>query len=167
MRRGGPQPGDLLLDPVILLALAVLVLNDHVLKGPGPAPLTGILSGMAGLILMPSVLVAGTELLAWLRGRWLTSTMRPMLAASVAVGTAYALVELLPAATELYAWTWGMLQWPGATVLALLGGDPLPGIVPVRAVADPFDLLALPCLAIPVLLQGRRLSAASSTVSAA
>jgi hypothetical protein len=167
MRRGAPQPGDLLLDPVILLALAVLVLNDQVLKGPGPAPLTGIMSGMAGLVLMPSVLVAGIELLARLRGAWLAPSMRLMLAASLAVGSAYALVELLPAATDLYGWTWGMLQWPGATALALLGGHPLPGIVPVRAIADPFDLLALPCLAIPVLLQARRLSAASSTVSAA
>ena len=167
MRRLSPQAGDLLLDPVILLTLAILVVNDHVLKGPGPAPLTGILSGTAGLVLMPTVLVAGIELLAWLRGRWLAPSMRPMIATCLAVGTAYALVEVLPPATELYRWTWGTLQWPGATVLALIGGQPIPAVVPVSAVADPFDLLALPCLAIPMLLQARRAATASSTVSAA
>jgi hypothetical protein len=167
MKRLSGQPGDLLLEPAILVTLAVLVLNDHVLKGPGPAPVTGILSGMAGLVLMPAVLVAGMELLAWLRGRWLAPRMPPMLAASAAVGTAYAMVELVPAATELYRWTWAWLQWPGAAVLALLGGHPLPAITPVRAVADPFDLLALPCLAIPILIQARRASAGSRTVSPA
>jgi hypothetical protein len=160
-----PQAGDLLLAPVILLALTTLVVNDHVLKGIGPAPLTGILSGIAGSVLMPAVLVAGVELFTSLRGRWMAPSIAPMLAACLAVGMAYAAVELVPAATELYRWTWGMLQWPGAAVLALAGGHPAPGLVPAQAVADPFDLLAMPFLAIPVILQARR-SSVSSTGSA-
>jgi hypothetical protein len=168
MRRSpvvGPQPGDVLLAPVILLALATLVVNDHVLKGVGPAPLTGILSGIAGLVLMPSLLVAGVELLMTLRGRRMAPSIAPMLGACLAVGIAYAAVELLPMATELYRWTWGMLQWPGATALALTGGHPPPGLVPAQAVRDPFDLLAIPFLAIPVMVQARRASASSGSLA--
>ena len=156
-----------MLDPVILLALTTLVLNDHVLKGVGPAPVTGILSGLAGLILMPVVLVAGAELFSWARGRSIVPALEPMLAGCLAVGSAYALVELLPAATELYRWVWGIVQWPGSAVIELAGSGSLPAVVPVQAVADPFDLLALPILAVPVVLQARRASAASSTFTPA
>lgn len=158
MRRTPPQAADLLLEPVVLLALATLVINDHVLKGVGPAPLTGILSGIAGLVLVPAVLVACHELVIALRGRWMAPSMVPMLGACLAVATAYGAVELLPAATDIYRWTWGVLQWPAATLLALAGGQAPPALVPVRAVADPFDLLALPVLAIPLVLQARRTS---------
>ena len=167
MRRTPPQAGDLLLEPVILLAMATLVVNDHVLKGVGPAPLTGILSGIAGLVLVPAVLVAGLELLMSLRGRWMAPSMVPMLGACLAVGTAYGAVELLPAATDIYRWTWGVLQWPAATLLALAGGQAPPALVPVRAVADPFDLLALPVLAIPLVLQARRMSVPSGRFTTA
>ena len=162
-----PQAGDLLLDPMILLALATLVLNDHVLKGVGPAPVTGILSGIAGLVLMPVVLIAGAELFGSARGRWTAPALAPMLAACMAVGSAFALVELLPVATELYRWTWGIVQWPAAAVMELAGSRSLPEVVPVQAVADPFDLLALPVLAIPVMLQARRASVPSSTFTPA
>jgi hypothetical protein len=150
------QPGDLLLSWPILLSLLTLVVNDHLLKGVAPPPLTGILSGVAGLVLMPAVLVAGLELSGPVRIRSWRPTMMPMVAAGLAVGTAYAAVELLPAGAELYRWTWGALQWPVATVIAIAAGQPSPGIVPVLAVADPFDLLALPALALPLLAQARR-----------
>jgi hypothetical protein len=161
------QAGDLMLDPMILLALSTLVVNDHVLKGVGPAPLTGILSGIAGLVLMPVVLVAGAELILSARGRWLAPAMGPMLASCLAVGCAYALVELVPAATELYRWTWGIIQWPVSAVIELAGSRSLSDVVPVRAVADPLDLLALPVLAIPVMIQARRASVASRTFTPA
>lgn len=161
-----PQPGDLLLAPAALLALAALVVNDHVLKGVGPPPLTGILSGFAGLVVMPALLVAGAELLVAHRHRWVAPTMTPMLIACLAVGIAYGAVEMVPAATELYRWTWGLLQWPGAALLALASGHELPLVIPAQAVADPFDLLALPALAAPIAVQARRASVASGTFAA-
>lgn len=150
------QPGDLLLAWPILLSLVTLVVNDHVLKGVAASPLTGILSGVAGLALTPAVLVAGIELAGSARHRPWQPTLMPMVAACLAVGTAYGLVELLPAGTELFRWTWGALQWPVATVIAVAAGQPVPGIVPVLAVADPFDLLALPALVVPLAVQARR-----------
>jgi len=55
-------PGDVLVRPIALAALALLILNDHVLKSAFPGPLTGKLSDVAGLMLFPIVLVAGWEL---------------------------------------------------------------------------------------------------------
>lgn len=150
------QPGDLLLAWPILLSLVILVVNDHLLKGVGPSPLTGILSGVAGLVLMPAVLVAGTEVAGSIRHRPWHPTLMPMVAAGLAVGAAYGAVELLPAGAELYRWTWGALQWPVAALIATAAGQPAPGIVPVLAVADPLDLLALPALAVPFAVQARR-----------
>jgi len=34
-------PGDVLVRPIALAALALLILNDHVLKSAFPGPLTG------------------------------------------------------------------------------------------------------------------------------
>jgi hypothetical protein len=53
--------GDILLAPPVLIALAVLVVNDQLLKATVPGPLTGILSGIAGLVLTPAVLVGAVE----------------------------------------------------------------------------------------------------------
>lgn len=150
---------------MILVALAVLVVNDHVLKSVAPGPLTGILSGLAGLVLTPALLVAGVELASSVRARWVGPSVRPMLGACLLVGTAYAAVELVPLATDLYRWTWGALQWPGASALALAEGGRLPAVVPVRAVADPADLLALPVLLVPIVIQARRASAAFGTLA--
>jgi hypothetical protein len=167
MRRSSQVPlqaGDLLLEPASLVAMAVLVVNDHILKGVGPAQLTGLLSGIAGLVLMPALLTAGAEMVTSLRGRWRKPELRPMLVACLLVGAAYAAVELFPFATETYRWTWGALQWPVASILAVVEGGAVPGIVSVQAVADPWDLLALPALAVPLLVQARRVTAASGTL---
>ncbi len=53
-----PAKRPALLHPVFLGALALLVVNDHVLKGSGLAPgwLTGKLSDFAGLVVAPVVL---------------------------------------------------------------------------------------------------------------
>jgi hypothetical protein len=150
------EPGDILLAWPILLSLLTLVVNDHLLKGAAPAPLTGTLSGVAGLVLMPAVLVAGIEVGGSIRHRSWQPALMPMVVAVLAVGSAYAVVELLPAGTELYRWTWGTLQWPVAAAIATAAGQPAPGIVPVLAVAEPFDLLALPALAVPLAIQARR-----------
>lgn len=51
--------GDSLLHPVVLVAVVVLVLNDHWWKGVGPALVTGRLSDVAGLLFFPLLLQDG------------------------------------------------------------------------------------------------------------
>ena len=58
------RPGDLLLHPIAVLAVAVLVINDHVLKGLAPGLLTGKLSDLAGLLFFPLLLASVVELAA-------------------------------------------------------------------------------------------------------
>jgi hypothetical protein len=108
-------------DPVFWGALALLALNDHVLKGSrmAPAALTGKLSDVAGLLVAPLVL-------AWLLR---IRTRRGWAAVHAAVGLGFALVQAEPVARGLEELARG------------LG-------VGARLWADPSDLLALPALAL-------------------
>ncbi len=58
MKDGGPTDRAALSHPVFWVALALLIVNDHVLKGAGVLPgwLTGKLSDVAGLIVAPILL---------------------------------------------------------------------------------------------------------------
>ena len=74
-----------LLHPAFLAALSVLAANDHVLKTAAPGVVTGKLSDIAGLVVLPvllSVLLART-----VRGAW---------AVHVAVGAAFAAAQWVP-----------------------------------------------------------------------
>ncbi len=108
--------------PLFLVALAALVLNDHVLKGAGVAPawLTGKLSDVAGLIVAPIVLAT------LLGGR---GAVRRGLAFAL-VGGWFAAINLSPAAAD--------------ATCALLGAIGLPS----RIWVDPTDLVALAALPI-------------------
>ena len=80
------RPRDRLHHPLFLGALALLALNDHVLKGAGvlPGAVTGKLSDVAGLLVAPLVC-------AWLLR---VRTTRGWTLAHVAVGLGFALQEL-------------------------------------------------------------------------
>jgi hypothetical protein len=155
--RSRAVPGDALLHPLALAALALLLVNDHLLKGVAPSPLTGILSGVAGMVVMPLVLVALVEVASAAAGRWRGPGTLALVAACLVTAVGYAAVELVPAAADAYRFGWGALQWPGSALAALADGRALPAIVPVSAVSDPFDLLALAALAVPLLIGRARL----------
>lgn len=142
-----PAPGGALLHPVTLTALATLALNDHVLKRACPGVLTGKLSDLAGVVLLPVFAHALAELAAarlWKRplsaaagDRWLVGCVALSL-------LAFALPEVSPTAELVYRYGLGAAQWPFRAVAALLTGHALPQVRPVRATADVTDLAALP-----------------------
>lgn len=108
--RDGPS------HPLCLLALAVLVVNDHVLKAIVPGVVTGKLSDVAWIVVAPVVVAAVARHLG-VRGptaRW---------AGVAGAGGAFVVLQL-----------WAPL---GDTWVAVFGG---------RHVADPADLLALPAV---------------------
>jgi hypothetical protein len=115
------NPARALLTPTWLVALVVLALNDHLLKGAGllPGVVTGKLSDFAGMIVAPVLLAA----LLRVRSR------RGLLVCHAAVGAVFAAINLSPAAAD--AWT------------ALMAN-----IWPWRITVDPTDLIALPALAL-------------------
>lgn len=133
-----------LLRPVPLAALAVLLLNDWVLKrwDAAPAVLTGKLSDVAGLVFAPLLVTAVLDVVLMVAARAGAPVdfrlgPRRLLAAVLAVGALFAAVKLSPAAA--------------AALVAAAGSVGLDW----RIVSDPTDLLALPALGV-ALWVGRR-----------
>ncbi|SCL19117.1 hypothetical protein GA0070624_1685 [Micromonospora rhizosphaerae] len=111
--------------PVTVLALVVLVLNDHVLKAAQPGWLTGKLSDVAGLVLAPPLVAT------------LVALTVPRLPARAAVGLGLGLVGVgfTVVKTSGYAAAAASAAWSAVSGPSL-----------VRA--DRTDLLALPALAL-------------------
>jgi hypothetical protein len=138
--------------PITLLALGLLLLNDHVLKAAWPGPVTGKLSDLAGLIFFPLLMVSAAELALALVSRW----RRPgvgLLALAVGVsGIGFALVKTVPAITEASEWGFGLAQWVLSMPVRLAAGSPVPPIGSTTIAPDASDLVALPCLAIAFVI---------------
>lgn len=128
--RGDRESG--LLHPVALIAIAVLVINDHVLKDAYPSWLTGKLSDVAGLVFFPlllAVLLAPVARLGRIGREHLIALC------VIATGVGFAAIKLWEPATVVCEHVLGWLQLS-------------PG--PVQIVRDPTDLLALAALAFPL-----------------
>lgn len=133
-------PAGELLHPAPLVALAVLVVNDHVLKSWAaasgfPAVVTGKLSDLAGLLFFPLLVTAGLDLLLLVAARLgapIDFSLRRWKLALACGGTAalFASIKLsAPAAAAI------------AELLRQLG-------VEARIVVDPTDLVALPMIGV-------------------
>lgn len=143
-----------MVHPAMVLAVAVLALNDHWLKGrfgtePAAGVVTGKLSDVAGLAFFPALLVSVLEVARWAlrrgRGGWARS--RRELAVAMAVTAAgFAVVQVVPAAAAGYETTLAVLRWCPAGVAAGLGGGPRPSLPQVSHVMDPSDILCVPAV---------------------
>ena len=162
LREQGDEPdaGDALLHPVVLVALGLLLLNDHLLKATWPGPLTGKVSDVAGLAFAPILLVSAWELGGSIVGRWHRPTIRALLVAVVLTAIGFALVKAVPSAAAVFGWSLGVGQWllafPGRALL----GQPMPPVVQAAVVVDPTDLVALPGLALALWVGTPRVGAA-------
>lgn len=148
--------GDALLHPVALVAIALLIANDHIFKQAWPGVLTGKLSDFAGLGFFPLLLHAAWE--------WATAIVRrPSLGGHVALavcivttGAVFAAIKTVPVLGERYSDVLGWLQWLPSAVRALIGGDD-PGVAHrVMLASDPTDLIALAALVAPWLIASQR-----------
>jgi hypothetical protein len=142
-----PAPGGALLHPVTLSALCTLALNDQVLKHMYPSWLTGKLSDVAGVVLLPVFLHALCELAAariWRKPFSAADSDRWLLACVVTSLLAFALPEIWRPAELVYRYGLGAARWPFRALAALWSSQALPNLRPVRATADVTDLLALP-----------------------
>ena len=95
-------PADGLLYPVPLVALVLLVANDHWLKAAFPGFVTGKLSDVAGLVLAPPVLQAAWELARWSTGRPWGPSGGVLRFAVMAVALGFVAIKTLEPAAELY-----------------------------------------------------------------
>lgn len=164
-RRARPLRRAPLLHPIALGGLAILIINDHVLKHFFPSFLTGKLSGFAGMLLMPLVLSGLFELFSRWLGRapdFRTSNL-VLLIATVATMCGYTIVELWKPAETVYCFAWGVLQWPFRAVFSLFRHEAIGGIRPVAATADLTDLVALPMGLVALAVGWRRPPAGAKT----
>ena len=147
-----PRPsivvGENLLHRAALVAVTILLANDHLLKGVGPGWLTGKLSDVAGLVFFPLLLQAFAELAtAGLLRRWPRTRARWLLPVCCALtALLFALIKLWPPAASFYCHVAGALQWPFRSLFPWLTGGDLGPVKPVALVMDPTDLLALPAV---------------------
>jgi len=139
-----------LLTAPAILAIAVLVLNDHVLKARFGGWWTGKLSDVAGLAVFPLLIGAAIELST---GR--SVGRRGVAIAAASTGAVFAAIKLWAPAAALYRGGLATLQWPFRALGAIERGDALPAAGHVQLTMDPTDLLALPALGIAVWLAGR------------
>jgi hypothetical protein len=127
------------IHPVALAAVALLVVNDWVLKPrPGQGAIaravTGKLSDVAGLVFAPVVLTAVIGLVLHLAARLgarvdPSLSRRRLIVCTVAIGAGFAAVKLIPAAAH--------------ALVAMLSH-----VRPAAVVLDRSDLACLPALAI-------------------
>ncbi|HYQ26859.1 MAG TPA: hypothetical protein VER04_06560 [Polyangiaceae bacterium] len=139
-------PGRALLHPLAVLSLLLLIANDHWLKHAHPGVLSGKLSGFAAVLLLPLFLHALFELSYRASTRRLPSARvanRALCACLAVTCLVYAPPELWPPAETAYRYGLGALQWPFRGLWSLVRGEPAAGFLPVRATADPSDLVAL------------------------
>lgn len=141
--RPTPVPGDGLLHPLVVTAVALLALNDHWGKAAVPGWVTGKLSDVAGLAFFPLLLQAGWEV-----ARRARPSTRALAGAVAATALVFTLVKVWPPAAALYRCGLGLLQWPVHALVAWAGERPLPGHRHVALAMDATDLLALPALAL-------------------
>lgn len=146
-----------LATPLAIFAIALLIVNDHVLKAAYPGLVTGKLSDFAGLMFFPLLLSAASEQLGFRRG------MATVIAATVVTGLVFAAIKVSPAAGELYRSALASLQWPIRVLCAVIAGDPVPPVGQVQLTADRTDLIALVALAVPLGLAHRQPGAPSSS----
>jgi hypothetical protein len=142
VRKPGPGTGAsaalaALVNPVSLVAVATLLLNDHLLKYLSPSWLTGKLSDVAGLYFAPYVCLAALlTLLSFGRARWPSEWIA--VAVYGAIGIAFAMLKTSTAAADSFV----------AVLFALTGQH-------LSLVVDPSDLIALVSLPASYLLWAR------------
>ena len=153
-----PVPGDGLLHPVFAAAVALLLVNDHVLKTAFPGLVTGKLSDFAGLMFFPVLVVATWEVLASVARRWSGPRWLPLIVAVIVTAVVFVAIKVSSEGASLFAEVLGRIQWFGATLVAWVIGGPTPRVSPVAVVRDPTDLVALLALLVALAVGIRRIN---------
>jgi hypothetical protein len=157
----GALPEHRLLHPLALAAVALLVLNDHVLKPALGGAVTGKLSDLAGLTFFPLLLdvfvsAAQARAAAWRdHGARVRASDRSLLFCCVVTALAFTLVKTWGPAADAYRHGLALLQWPARLAAALFAGVGWIGPRPVALVMDATDLWALPAVLLAWVI-GRR-----------
>jgi hypothetical protein len=149
--RASSRPGDwldALLHPVPLVMLVLLMVNDHFLKVHYPGWLSGKLSDVAALVLLPFVLLALADLAAMASPRICAPGRRAVVGSVLLTAAIFTAMQATPLGADAYRWGLAAAQWPFHAIAPLFLGEPMPPLSPVRLTPDLSDLLALPAAAV-------------------
>jgi len=149
-------PGDILLHPLVLVAIGLLVLNDHVLKHLWPGLVTGKLSDVAGLLFFPLALVAAWEVALSIYGNPAHPSRTVILVAGIGSAILFAAAKITPVGNAMVGGALGWVQWLFASAVAWLGNTPSPRFMPAALVMDPGDLVALGAILASLWIGWRR-----------
>ncbi|MCP4436601.1 MAG: hypothetical protein GY812_14030 [Actinomycetia bacterium] len=150
------MPGDVLLHPLVVIALLTVAANDLYLKVEHPGFFSGKLSDFGALLYFPLFAVAVVEAGRWaLRRRPWQLTERSVGIAVAAVGVVFTLIKVSRPFADLWRSYVGYVVWPGRAAISIAAGDGWPAVAQVGVIEDPTDLVALPALAVAALI-GRR-----------
>src|SRR5262245_37442149 len=112
-----------LIHPVSLAATALLLVNDHVLKAALPGLVTGKLSDVAGLVMVPPVLAVVLAVVA----PWLGSDARAAVAVAAA-GAGFAAVKASPPMAAYASTLWSVVNGPSVVLADLTDLAALPAV---------------------------------------
>jgi hypothetical protein len=139
-------------------SVALLVLNDHLLKGSdGLSPaVTGKLSDLAGMCFFPLLMQAEVELILHRIGRPWGPSRRVLLGSAALCALFFAGIQLSAPLAQVWTHGLGLAQWPFHAAHAWTAGQALPTLMPVAHTADPTDILTTPAVGLAVWAGWRR-----------
>ena len=146
-RRGGA-----LVATIPLLAIALLAVDDHVLKPRFPGVITGKLSDVAGLAFFPTALVAAFEILV---PRARVASIAVARAAIALTAAGFVAVKTLPIANDAFRCALGAGPFALRSFRAIFGA-PSARFACTQVERDPSDLVALLALVVPYAIATRR-----------
>ncbi len=129
-----------------VLALVLLIANDHWLKRTGPEWLAGKLSDFAGLLFLPLLLIGLSELVRSSLGRPWCTRPRTFIGTALAVGVIFALMKTTSIGADSYRAALGWAQWLLSAPVRAIRGRPIGSPGRVGLVEDWTDLVAVPAL---------------------
>ena len=135
---------------MVVVALGLWALNDHVLKEAWANPFTGKLSDVVSLMVFPLVPAAIYEWSLALVGRTPRHTARWIVIFSVAAAAVMAGINTLDSWAWAYEHGLGAAQWPFRALWLLLSGHGVPPLGTVVLTMDATDLFCLPAVAFPL-----------------
>jgi hypothetical protein len=145
-KNGQAMPADALLGPVPLIAILILVANDHWFKSMWPGVVTGKLSDIAGLAFFPFVPLGFWELALWAARRWRGPRTTPLMFATAITAVGFVLVKTTAVGAMAFGTAESFGQWLPVALIGVFSGH-RPAIGDAAPVArDISDLLALPAL---------------------
>jgi multisubunit Na+/H+ antiporter MnhF subunit len=140
--------GAPLLHPLALGSIALLVVNDHLLKARWPGLVTGKLSDVAGMIFFPLLVFVFVAVLARVVRRPAMASRGALVGCALATAVVFALVKTWAPATAAFEIALGALRWPLSGARALFDGATSPPVSRAAVVRDATDLVAIPFVAL-------------------